>query len=95
MGQTGMTGKILALLFTVVMTGTAAAAKDNSENNFKSSGERVFASEFGPTLPPVGYVSFCARNAEECRSVGGRNVPVALTPERYNLFHQVNTFVNA
>jgi len=90
-----MNRKLLAVLFSVAMTGAAAAGQDNGDNNFKASGERVFAAEYGATLPPIGFVQFCARNAAECRNLGGRTMTVDLTPERFNLLHQVNTYVNA
>ncbi len=96
MGRLKMNGKILAVLFTVIMTGTAWAAQDTGgENNFNVSGERVFATTFGPTLPPVGYVDFCARNPSECTNLGGRTSVIELTPERFDLLHQVNTYVNS
>jgi predicted transglutaminase-like cysteine proteinase len=95
MGRLDMNGKLLAMLFSVAMTGTAAAAQDNGDNNFKASGERVFAAEYGATLPPIGFVQFCARNAAECRNLNGRKMAAELTPERFSLLHQVNTYVNA
>jgi predicted transglutaminase-like cysteine proteinase len=94
MGRLDMKRKLLAVLFSVAMTGTAIAAQDNGESNIRSSGERVFAAEYGPTLPPIGFVQFCARNAAECRSLGGHTATVELSPERFNLLHQVNSSVN-
>jgi len=88
-----MKGKLLALLLTVAMAGSATAAQ-TSKDNFNSSVDQVFASTFGPTLPPVGYVSFCARNESECRTLGGRGGTLKLTPERFGLLRQVNTLVN-
>ncbi len=90
-----MKGKLLALLFTAMLTGTATAAQQSGDNNFKAAGDQVFATAYGPTLPPVGYVSFCARNARECRNLGGHTAMLDLTPERFSLLHQVNTYVNA
>ncbi len=90
-----MNGKILALLFTVLMTGTAGAAQEIAgDNNFNSMGERVFAPAYGPTLPPMGYVDFCARNPSECTNLGGHAAVIELTPERFDLLKQVNTYVN-
>ncbi len=89
-----MKGKLLALLLTVMMTGTATAAQTGNDNNFNSVVDQVFATAYGPTLPPVGYVSFCARNEGECRTLGGHTTRLELTPERFGLLRQINTFVN-
>ncbi len=53
-----------------------------------------FAATFGKASPPVGYVEFCARQPEECRSTGAREARLRLTAERWNLLYQVNTYVN-
>ena len=49
----------------------------------------AFASEFGDTLPPIGYVQFCAINPVECarytiseKLVGSL---VKMTPDRWRL----------
>lgn len=88
-----MKGKLLALLLTVAMTGTASAAQ-TSNDNFNTAVDQVYATTYGPTLPPVGYVSFCARNESECRTLGGHADTLKLTPERFDLLRQINTFVN-
>lgn len=53
-----------------------------------------FQTVYGKTLPPIGYIEMCAREPKECRSLGGKAVHLALSPERWNLVYQVNTFVN-
>lgn len=53
------------------------------------------AREYGKTLAPVGYVSFCARTPGECRPTGSRAKRLEMTPERWNLLYQVNTYVNS
>ena len=51
--------------------------------------------EFGKSRPPIGYVMFCKRGAEECKDIGGKIERLALTDEAWNNINQVNTFVNA
>ena len=46
------------------------------------------------TQPPVGFVKFCARNPSECKPTGARALKLAMSPERWNLLYQVNTYVN-
>lgn len=53
-----------------------------------------FESEFGQSLPPVGFVKFCAANPGECKSVGRRAQRVALTTDLWAKVYQVNTKVN-
>jgi predicted transglutaminase-like cysteine proteinase len=52
------------------------------------------APEFGQTLPPVGFVKFCAANPGECKGVGRRVSRVAATPEAWNNLFKVNSRVN-
>jgi predicted transglutaminase-like cysteine proteinase len=65
------------------------AGPDRAEPN---SGQ--FATVYGKTLPPVGYVEMCAREPKECQALGGKSMHLPLTPERWNLVYQVNSFVN-
>ena len=71
-----------------------ASAFDTASKAPVGQSKRYFASEFGKTLPPVGYVQFCATNPEECKPKGGRKFKLAMSPERWNLIYQVNTYVN-
>ena len=52
------------------------------------------ATVFGKSLPPVGYVAFCARGENECKYPNGRLERFALSPENWNMLNQVNTYVN-
>ncbi len=52
------------------------------------------ATIFGKSLPPVGYVTFCARGEEECKFIGGKAERLAMSPESWNMLNQVNTYVN-
>ncbi len=57
-----------------------------------------FAKEFGDTLPPVGYVKFCAANPAECVSYSFSeklaSTRVKMNAVRWNQLYQVNTSVN-
>jgi predicted transglutaminase-like cysteine proteinase len=54
--------------------------------------------EYGETLPPIGYVNFCTTNKSECApySVSEKisSERMGMTPERWNTLYQVNTYVN-
>ena len=58
------------------------------------AGDQVFAPTYGPTLPPIGFVNYCARNQNECRALGGTRYRLDLTAERWKLIGEVNAFVN-
>ncbi len=51
------------------------------------------AIEFGPTLPPIGYVRFCAKSPWECRQAG-KVTALELTSARWQSLYQINTMVN-
>lgn len=53
-----------------------------------------FQTVYGKALPPIGFVEMCAREPKECRAMGGKAAHLSLSPERWNLVYQVNTFVN-
>ncbi len=54
----------------------------------------AFAPVHGSTLPPIGFVDFCARYRGECRPKGGTASHLRLTPQRWRLLKEVNRFVN-
>jgi predicted transglutaminase-like cysteine proteinase len=51
--------------------------------------------EYGKSRPPIGYVLFCKRGADECKSPGGKLERAAITDEIWNEINQVNQFVNS
>lgn len=53
------------------------------------------APSFGKTLPPIGYVRFCARGPEGCAARGATQTRVALTADQWDLVYGVNSYVNA
>ncbi|MGH6907975.1 MAG: transglutaminase-like cysteine peptidase [Aestuariivirga sp.] len=56
--------------------------------------KKQFATEYGKALPPVGFVQFCARSPDDCKPTGGKPERLVMSPERWNLLYQVNTYVN-
>jgi predicted transglutaminase-like cysteine proteinase len=51
------------------MSAPALGYNKSSNANLKA-GEQLHAPAFGVTLPPIGYVQFCARYKAECRATG-------------------------
>jgi predicted transglutaminase-like cysteine proteinase len=58
-------------------------------------GTEAFGTVHGKATPPVGFVRFCARNPGECARTGESPGRIVMTPDRWNLVYQVNTYVNA
>jgi predicted transglutaminase-like cysteine proteinase len=56
---------------------------------------RHFASTYGKTLPPVGFVRFCARNPADCRPAGWSPRRAFMTADRWRQVFQLNSYVNA
>ena len=74
----------LALLVLAFSMSAASAA----------SNDKVL-SEFGKSRPPIGYVLFCKRGADECKTSDGKIERLTLTNENWNNINQVNAFVNS
>jgi predicted transglutaminase-like cysteine proteinase len=53
-----------------------------------------FQKEFGKSLPPIGFVKFCAANPGECKNVGRRVQRVAVTQNMWAKLQSVNTSIN-
>ncbi len=86
-----------ALLATAIHT-TAALATGSAALQ-QNSDMGLFAVEYGETLPPVGYVNFCASNKAECNgyNVGEKlsSPRLSMSPDRWNMLYQVNTYANS
>jgi predicted transglutaminase-like cysteine proteinase len=52
------------------------------------------APEFGKTLPPVGFVKFCAANPDDCKTRSAARERIAMSPERWNQLYLINAYVN-
>ncbi len=70
----------LATLFSVASASAAGA---------------TFQPEFGKSLPPIGFVKFCAANPAECKQVGRRVQRITSTPDMWAKLEAVNTHVNS
>ena len=68
--------------------------KSKAATNIAATGQSM-AIEYGKSSPPVGYVQFCARGQDECRSKGGKVERLTLSAERWDQFNQVNNYVNS
>jgi predicted transglutaminase-like cysteine proteinase len=86
-----------AALFLAVLQTLPALSKSSDALEQKASNS-LFTVAYGETLPPVGFVNFCAANNTECAtySVGEKlsSQHIGMTPDRWNMLYQVNTFVN-
>jgi predicted transglutaminase-like cysteine proteinase len=86
-----------AAIMTVAIHTHAALATGNLATPIEGDNS-LFTAEYGDTLPPVGYVNFCASNQSECKSYGfGSKLAsnrLSMTPDRWNMLYQVNAYVN-
>jgi predicted transglutaminase-like cysteine proteinase len=83
-----------AAFLGIFWSSSMAFAYDTASKAPEGQSKRYFASEFGKTLPPVGYVQFCATNPADCKPKGGQKFKLAMSPDRWNLIYQVNSYVN-
>jgi predicted transglutaminase-like cysteine proteinase len=83
-----------AALIGLLASASGASALDSEAKATLGQTNPYFEDEFGKTLPPIGYVQFCVNNQEECKSNGGKSDRLAMSPQRWNLIYQVNTYVN-
>ncbi len=86
----------VALLATAIHTSAALASGTVALEN--TAEMNLFTTEYGDTLPPVGYVNFCATNVSECKGYNmGEKLSsdrLAMSPDRWNMIYQVNTYTN-
>lgn len=82
-----------AALAGLLFGAQAAGATGTSGEGQAKEPRKQYATTYGSALPPVGFVNFCARNPKECRGQG-KPQKLAMSPERWNLIYQVNTYVN-
>lgn len=82
-------GRILTVLAMLLGLAILTIVPASASANRQASSAR----EYGDTLPPVGFVEFCARVPENCQAES-RHRRFAMTDERWLLVRMVNTFVN-
>lgn len=90
---TAVGAAVLAIaLHTLPASATGQAALEQKADR------SLHSTEYGETLPPIGYVNFCAANSSECApySTGEKLSSnfMDMTPERWNTLYQINTYVN-
>ncbi len=73
---------------------TPVLAQSDTSKNFKATKSAVFTPIYGKALSPIGYVNFCAQNANECKNLGGITDQIVLTDKNWKILHQVNKYVN-
>lgn len=88
--KTAVGAALLGLLMGVAAVGAAEPSDGVTTKEPKAN----HAKSYGKALPPIGFIGFCARNPEECKPTGGKPLKLAMSPERWNLVYQVNTYVN-
>lgn len=79
-------------LVVILLSAVAFSAPAVATGASKKLG--AFAREYGDTLPPIGFVEFCQRNAEACDQAPGGKRRLAMTEEKWLLVRMVNAFVN-
>ena len=93
-------GKVLGLglVLTALFAGAAIADAPGArpiKGNFDAPGfDIASATPYGKTLPPIGYVEFCGRGADECKYNDGKAEALELSTENWDQITQVNRYVN-
>ncbi len=83
-----------AALIGFLTSASGASALDSTSTVPLGETKLHFETEFGKTLPPIGYVQFCATNQDECKLTAGKPEKLVMSADRWNLVYQVNTYVN-
>jgi predicted transglutaminase-like cysteine proteinase len=73
----------------------ATAAHAVESNAHAPATERAFAPIYGKTLPPIGFVEFCARDKQHCGSDHSHLRRLSLTEVHWKLLQQINVRVNS
>lgn len=80
-------GVAAAVAISILSVGSASAAEGYPKMNFLA--------EQGKSLPPIGFVKFCAANPEDCQGATLLNKSrVRLSPETWNELYRVNRSIN-
>jgi predicted transglutaminase-like cysteine proteinase len=87
----GILGTVVAGLISVAI---AAPAVAGTEHNPVTGKDRPYAPVYGRTLPPIGFVDFCARNKKQCEPLGSSR-RATLTKSRWAILRDVNAYVNS
>ncbi|MEO6609565.1 MAG: transglutaminase-like cysteine peptidase [Aestuariivirga sp.] len=80
-------GVLFSVLLLCAMSANGLAAQTSPVS-------RPYAQEYGTSLPPMGYVAFCARGEAECKAKASTHERVKLTPQIWDMVSAVNLSVN-
>ena len=75
----------------VISGALACLLSANSALGLWVAGTKNTAPEFGKTLPPVGFVKFCATNPGDCKTRSAAHERIAMSPERWNQLYLINS----
>ncbi len=81
--------------FLVLVGSLLFAAQAYSLDISTKTSESPSAPIFGRATPPVGYVQFCARGEDECKSTDGQDERFSMSGEKWDILNQVNAYVNS
>lgn len=85
----GVIGKgLVALMVCIAALSQPVAAANTAKKDSPS------AREYAETLPPIGFVEFCQRNAEACQPGQSRQRKLSMSEDKWLLVRMVNAFVN-
>jgi predicted transglutaminase-like cysteine proteinase len=85
-GSMGFRSAVISSTVAVLCIVTSASAISGTTKNA--------APEYGKTLPPVGFVKFCAANPEDCKAQSKEQQLISMSTERWDQLYQTNTYVN-
>jgi predicted transglutaminase-like cysteine proteinase len=80
--------------FALALCGLDGAHAAGLPQQGEAEQPRHFAPSYGKTLPPVGFVNFCARNPGDCRPSGWSPRRAVLSADRWRQVYQLNAYVN-
>ena len=76
------------------MLATQPGLAGNATTFVKPVANQLHATEYGKTLPPLGYVEFCGRGEDECKFKAGSRETLKLASDNWDQIAQVNHYVN-
>jgi predicted transglutaminase-like cysteine proteinase len=73
-----------------LLSGASVAPVQASAATAPEQAEQVF----GKTLPPIGYLRYCADNPGECSDAARPITSMSLNPDRWQTLYRINRMVN-
>jgi predicted transglutaminase-like cysteine proteinase len=80
-----------AFLAITALGGSADAVNSPAPNNTVKT---LSLNEFGPALPPIGYVRYCIENKQDCKAWATRSNTFSMSQERWHQLFRINSYVN-